>query len=70
MTVGAFALIAVLTFQFLPAVQDQVFAAGARRLLARESQLPTSDEALRVLLCGTSCPLPLRQSAKACRSRR
>lgn len=66
MTVGAFALIAVLTFQFLPAVQDQVFAAGARRLLARESQLPTSDDALRVLLCGTSSPLPLRQSAKAC----
>jgi ribonuclease Z len=63
---GTVGLIALLTFQFVPAVQDQVFAAGARRLLARESQLPSGDDALRVLLCGTSSPLPLRQSAKAC----
>ncbi len=64
--VGALTLIAVLSFQFIPAVQDRIFAAGASRLLARESQLPTTDDALRVLLCGTSSPLPLRQSAKAC----
>lgn len=66
LAVGAVALVAVLAFQFMPAVQDQVFAAGARRLLARESQLPTRDDALRVVLCGTSSPLPLRQAAKAC----
>ncbi len=64
--VGALALTAALAFQFMPAVQDRVFAAGARQQLARESQLPTTDDALRVLLCGTSSPLPLRQSAKAC----
>lgn len=62
----ALALAAVLAFQLSPAVQDRVFAAGARRQLARQSQLPTGDDAVRVLLCGTSSPLPRRQSAKAC----
>lgn len=63
---GLAALVVGLSFTLSPAVQDAVFAAGARRQLARQSQLPISDDALRVLLCGTSSPLPVRQSAKAC----
>lgn len=59
-------LIAFLAFQFSPALQDRLFAAGARQQMARSSQLPTGDDALRVVLCGTSSPLPLRQAAKAC----
>lgn len=66
LSLGLFALVAGLTYTLSPAVQDAVFAAGARRQLARQSQLPSSDDALRVLLCGTSSPLPVRQSAKAC----
>jgi ribonuclease Z len=64
--VGALALVGVLAFHFIPAVQDRVFAAGARRQLARQSQLPTGDDAIRVVLCGTSSPLPRLQAAKAC----
>ncbi|MDH7972110.1 MBL fold metallo-hydrolase [Sphingomonas sp. AR_OL41] len=63
---GVVTFVAWLAFTLSPALQDAVFAAGARRQLARQSQLPTSDDALRVLLCGTSSPLPVRQSAKAC----
>ncbi|WP_439547194.1 MBL fold metallo-hydrolase [Sandarakinorhabdus sp.] len=63
---GGLALAAGLAFQFSHAVQDGVFAAGARRQLARQSQLPLTDDALRVLLCGTSSPLPRPQAAKAC----
>ncbi len=63
---GAIALAAIAAFQLSPALQDQLFAYGARQQMARASQLPTSDDALRVLLCGTSSPLPLRQAAKAC----
>lgn len=53
-------------FQFSPALQDKLFAAGAQQQLARASQLPVDDSAIRVLLCGTSSPLPLKQAAKAC----
>jgi ribonuclease Z len=63
---GILALAGFLAFELSPALQDRVFAVGARQQLARESQLPTSDDAIRVLLCGTSSPLPLRQAAKAC----
>jgi ribonuclease Z len=49
-----------------PGVQDAAFARGARTQLARKSQLPLDEGALRVLLCGTSSPLPVRRSAKAC----
>lgn len=63
---GALALLASATFYLSPDAQDQLFAAGARRLLSRESQLPLNDNALRVVLCGTSSPLPLKQAAKAC----
>lgn len=53
-------------YQSLPGLQDRLYAAGVRAQLARESQLPRDDSALRVLLCGTSSPMPIRRSAKAC----
>ncbi|QJQ32614.1 MBL fold metallo-hydrolase [Sphingomonas lacunae] len=63
---GVVVATAFLAFQLSPNLQDRLFAIGARQQLARASQLPVTDDALRVLLCGTSSPLPLRQSAKAC----
>lgn len=63
---AALVVVALLAFQLSPRLQDGLFAYGARQQLARQSQLPTGDDALRVLLCGTSSPLPLKQSAKAC----
>lgn len=63
---GGLAVTALLAFQLSPALQDRLFALGARQQMARASQLATDDDALRVLLCGTSSPLPLQQAAKAC----
>lgn len=53
-------------FQTFPRLQDEVFALGVRAQLLRASQLPRSKDALRVVLCGTSSPLPLRGTAKSC----
>jgi ribonuclease Z len=66
LAIGGLALAAFGVFQFSPEVQDRLFAMGARAQLDRQSQLATSDDAIRVLLCGTSSPLPLRKAAKAC----
>jgi ribonuclease Z len=64
--IGASALAGLAAFQLSPRIQDTVFASGSRVQLSRESQAPFDDDALRVVLCGTSSPLPLRRSAKAC----
>jgi ribonuclease Z len=64
--IGASVLAALAAFQLSPRVQDAVFASGSRAQLARDSQVPLDNDALRVVLCGTSSPLPLRRSAKAC----
>lgn len=64
--VGVSLIAIVAAFQLSPRIQDAVFAAGSRSQLARTSQVPLDDDALRVVLCGTSSPLPLRRSAKAC----
>lgn len=53
-------------FRFSPAVQDAVVARAARAAIARGSQMPAADDSLRVLLCGTSSPMPDRAAAKAC----
>lgn len=53
-------------FRFSPAVQDAVVARAAHAQLVRGAQLPLTDDALRVLLCGTSSPMPRRGAAKAC----
>lgn len=57
---------AVAAFWFSPTLQDTVVARAVREQLARSNQLSLDDNALRVVLCGTSSPLPLRNSAKAC----
>lgn len=53
-------------FQTSPALQDRLFAAAARSQLARQVQMPADPDALHVLLCGTSGPMPARGTAKAC----
>lgn len=55
-----------LVFRFSPAAQDAVLERAARTQLSRNDQLPLSDDTLRVLLCGTSSPMPTRNAAKAC----
>lgn len=64
--VAALVIAAFATFQFSPGVQDEVFARASRAQLLRESEAVGRDDALRVVLCGTSSPLPTRRSAKAC----
>ena len=59
-------LIPIAAFYASPAMQDEVFAVAARRQLMRTSQLPLTNDAIRVVLCGTSSPLPTRASAKSC----
>jgi len=50
-----------------PAVQDRMFAAAAKSQVGRNNAaLVTGDDALRVVLCGTSSPLPSASRAKAC----
>jgi ribonuclease Z len=66
LAVGVVSLAAVIAFQLSTGVQDRLFAAGARQQMIRTSQVPLTDDALRVLLCGTSSPLPFRQAAKSC----
>lgn len=60
-TAGAYA-----AFRLSPTVQDAVVVRAARAQLARNSRLPLTDDALRVLLCGTSSPMPNASAAKAC----
>jgi ribonuclease Z len=66
--VGAVLVVAALCVALLqlPAVQDRV----VERVLARAMDASTDalfeDDALRVLLCGSSSPLPHRDRAKAC----
>jgi ribonuclease Z len=66
----AIALVAIIvpvaSFYMSPAVQDSVFAYGARQQVARSSQVPVTSDAIRVVLCGTSSPLPTRAGAKSC----
>jgi ribonuclease Z len=50
----------------IPAVQDRVLRALIPRLVASAPNELFSDDALRVLLCGTGSPLPHATRAKAC----
>lgn len=63
---GALCATAIGAFQMSPALQDAVFRRGAHAQLVRQGQLSLDRSALRVVLCGTSSPLPLRRSAKSC----
>ncbi|NDB24254.1 MAG: MBL fold metallo-hydrolase, partial [Gammaproteobacteria bacterium] len=59
-------LVGYATFRFSPTVQDLVVTRAIRAQLTRTTRLPRDADALRVLLCGTSSPMPLRASAKSC----
>lgn len=48
-----------------PAVQQELFDAGARNLSAKTNLAPFEDDALRVAIAGSSAPLPSRSRAKA-----
>jgi ribonuclease Z len=68
--IAALVLIAIIVpitaFYASPAVQDRVFAYAAGQQLLRTSQVPLTNDAIRVVLCGTSSPLPTRAGAKSC----
>jgi ribonuclease Z len=64
LVLGAFAMVGA--FYASPAIQDKLFARAARQQLARTTTLPMTNDAIRVVLCGTSSPLPTRTSAKSC----
>ena len=64
--VAALVGIAAITFVASPAVQDRLFAYAANAQLGRQDQMPSDADALHVLLCGTSSPMPTRLGAKAC----
>jgi ribonuclease Z len=58
------AVLAVLASR-LPAVEDRILEAALRRLVAVPGEL-FADDALRVLLCGTSSPFPHPTRARPC----
>ena len=63
----AISAIAIVTLR-LPAVQDRVVDRGIERMIGQLASTDAlfADDALRVLLCGTSSPLPSPDRAKAC----
>src|SRR5206468_4319551 len=48
------------------AVQDALVSRIARRRIGRNTSALLAPDALRVLLCGTSSPIPSRERAEAC----
>jgi ribonuclease Z len=50
----------------VPAVQEWLFERGAEKLTATDNAALLRDDAMRVLACGTSAPLPSARRAKAC----
>jgi len=63
--VSAVALLCVALFQ-LPAVQDRLMERALERAVGASADDLFEENALRVLLCGTSSPLPHPDRAKAC----
>jgi ribonuclease Z len=64
---GGFALAVLFALAAqIPAVQDGVVRAAIGRMVAAQPDALFADDALRVLLCGTSSPLPHPSRAKAC----
>lgn len=53
-------------FRLSPTLQDAVIERGARAQVSRPDPLPPDSDSLRVLLCGTSSPMPARDAAKSC----
>lgn len=67
-TVAAFALLGLAAFFAVrqPAVQDAIIRPAAQTALAATRDALVVDDALRVILCGTSGPLPDLSRAKTC----
>ena len=63
----AISAIAIVTLR-MPAVQDRVVDRGIERMIGQLASTDAlfADDALRVLLCGTSSPLPSPDRAKSC----
>ena len=57
---------AYVAFRLSPTLQDAVIERGARAQISRPDPLPPDSDSLRVLLCGTSSPMPARDAAKSC----
>ncbi len=57
---------AYVAFRLSPTLQDAVIERGARAQVSRPDPLPPDNDSLRVLLCGTSSPMPARDAAKSC----
>lgn len=57
---------AYVAFRLSPTLQDAVIERGARAQVSRPDPLPPDSDSLRVLLCGTSSPMPARGAAKSC----
>jgi ribonuclease Z len=64
---GTLALLAVVASGCLmtPSVQQSIFDAAAKKLVAQSNEAPFVDDALRIAIAGTSAPLPSRARAKA-----
>ena len=57
---------AYIAFRLSPTLQDAVIERVARAQISRPDPLPPDSDSLRVLLCGTSSPMPARDAAKSC----
>jgi ribonuclease Z len=62
---AALALLAVIALR-VPAVQDALVHTAVERAVRAPSDALFSDDALRVVLCGTSSPMPHPTRAKSC----
>jgi ribonuclease Z len=57
---------AYVAFRLSPTLQNAVIERGARAQVSRPDPLHPDSDSLRVLLCGTSSPMPARDAAKSC----
>jgi len=62
----ALPILAAATVYFVPALQDRLARQVIRRGVGSAPAHLFSDDALRVLLCGTASPMPSRERARAC----
>ena len=65
-TTIAASVAAYVAFRLSPTLQNAVIERGARAQVSRPDPLPPDSDSLRVLLCGTSSPMPARDAAKSC----
>jgi ribonuclease Z len=59
-------MVAVAVLTRIPAVQDAILARAVPRLVGKTADHLFADDALRIVICGSSAPLPHPTRAKAC----